>query len=311
MEISWKNILFSLFMIGVLFLLIVAGIFYFFLSQFVGGNAVPNDSLAVIEVNGAIIDNNDSFGSNQANASVIMSQINQAKKDSNIKGMLLKVNSPGGSSAASDAIYRELTKFSTSGKPLVVSMGDAAASGGYYISTPANKIYANSATMTGSIGVIMQFTNLEELYNKLGVEYITIKSRKYKDIGNPDRKMTEEEKEILQSMVEDVYENFVQVVKKERNMTLEKVKELADGRIYTGEQAKELGLIDELGTFYDAIDELSNLANIDGDPNLVYYNQSSTLDRILKFSSKGDLFSWIEEIREDNRTQNRYGLFYF
>jgi protease-4 len=147
-------------------------------------------------------------------------------------------------------------------------MGDVAASGGYWIAASTDKVYANPATLTGSIGVYMPYTNWQELLNKIGVQQEKIKSGPHKDIMSPDRPMTAEERTIIQTMVDDIYNQFVEIVAEGRKMDNAKVRELADGRIYTGKQAKDLGLVDELGNMYDAIDEAAQLAGIQGKPEI-------------------------------------------
>lgn len=223
----------------------------------------------------------------------------------------MRVNSPGGSSAASDEIYRELKKFKKTGKPVVISMGDIATSGGYYISAIADQIYANPSTITGSIGVIMQFKNLQDLYDKLGVDSITFKSGPYKDIGNPDRKLTAEEKELLQNMVDEVYQEFLTAVAEGRSMSKSKVEKLADGRIYNGRKAKKLGLVDEMGTFYDAVKTTAKLAEMKADPNLIYYNRSSPLERFFRSTTnliKGVLLQQGLKINSNNPNELYYHL---
>ncbi|TDX43613.1 signal peptide peptidase SppA [Orenia marismortui] len=314
MNISVKKIILSFLIASIVFLMIVVGAIYLFVSNIINPDTKGVDNIAVINISGPIVggDNGGMFSTPVSSSGSIMAQINKAKKDDTIKGLLLRVNSPGGSSAASDAIYRELKKFQATGKAVVVSMGDMAASGGYYVSMASDEIYANPATMTGSIGVIMQFTNLEELYNKVGIDYITIKSRKYKDLGNPDRKMTEGEKEILQTMVEGVYQQFVNVVIEGRGMEEKRVKKLADGRVYSGEQAKSLGLVDELGNFYDAVDYLAELVGIEGEPNLVYYNQLSPIERLLSSFSESLSNKLLNKFfgMENNFKNNKLGLYY-
>lgn len=194
---------------------------------------------------------------------IILSQLREARLDPKIEAVVIRVNSPGGSAAASQEINSEIKKLKEAGKAVVVSMADVAASGGYYVAVAADKILANPGTTTGSIGVIMQVTNLEELYEKIGMEVETIKSGEQKDMGNPARSMTEEERSILQSISNDVYDQFVDAVAEGRNLSREKVLELADGRIFTGRQAYELNLIDELGDLYDAVETAGELAGLD------------------------------------------------
>jgi len=306
MDFSLKKIVIFV-LVGLLVgLLLLGGIGYLIVNTFTAQPQKANENIAVINVSGPIVSGGSSsfLGEVQANANEIMRQINRAKEDDTVKAILLKVNTPGGSSAASDAIYRELKKFKKSGKPIVVSMGDVAASGGYYVSAIADTIYANPATITGSIGVIMQFQNLEELYNKIGVRPVTFKSGPYKDMGSPSRDLTEEEKEILQNMIDRIYEEFVDVVVEGRGMSKEKVKEIANGRIYTGKKAKELGLVDKLGTFYDARDKTAKLAGIEGEPNLIYYNQSSPLKRLLSSVTQLITYTIFEENVKSNLKLN-------
>ena len=286
LELNIKKVLIG-FLIFVLTVFICLGILggFLIIKSFNTTGSGSKGNIAVINITGPIMAGGSGgvFGGNEvAGSRNIMQQINQAKDDKNIKALLLRVNTPGGSSAASDSIYRELKKFKErTDKPIVVSMGDVAASGGYYVAANADEIFASPSTITGSIGVIMKFNNLQDLYDKIGVDSITIKSGTHKDIGSPNRKMTAKEKEMLQQMVDNVYQQFVTAVADGRNMSQTKVNKLADGRIYSGAKAKELGLVDSLGTFYDAVDRTAQLANIKGEPHLIYYNQASPLERLL------------------------------
>lgn len=254
--------------------------------------------IAVVDIEGQIVagENGSSiFGNVVAGSETIMSQIRKAAADRSIKGLILKINSPGGSSPASEAIYREVLRFrEQTGKPVLAVMGDVAASGGFYIAVGADEIYANPATITGSIGVIMQFANYEDLYQKYGVEMTTIKSGKYKDIGDSARALTREEHEMLQLIVNQIYQRFVRAVMSGRKLTEERVLELAQGQIYTGIQAKKLGLIDYLGNFYDAVDYFSNKINIKGKPLLVYYTETSLIKNIIS-SLASKIFTGVEK----------------
>ncbi|MGM0369321.1 MAG: signal peptide peptidase SppA [Bacillota bacterium] len=287
MELNAKKILLGFLIFALIFLMFIAisGVFIITKSfQAMGDGPQGKDNIAVINISGPIMagDSGGVLGSETASSNDIMEQINSAKDDENIKALLLRVNTPGGSSAASDSIYRELKKFREStSKPIVVSMGDVAASGGYYVSAAADEIFASPSTITGSIGVIMKFTNLEDLYEKIGVDSITIKSGDHKDIGSSNREMTAKEKKMLENMVDNVYQQFVDAVVEGRNLSEDDVLELADGRIYNGSKAKELGLVDQLGTFYDAVDHTAELSNIKGEPNLIYYNQPSPFKKLL------------------------------
>ena len=182
-----------------------------------------------------------------------MRQFRKARKDDSVQAVLLRINSPGGSAAATQEAAAELQKLKNSGKPVVVSMGDTAASGAYWLAAYGDKIYANPSTITGSIGVYMSYYDVQGLSEKLGVHEEKIKSGPHKDIFSPFRPMTDEERKLTQQMVDDMYEQFVAVVAKQRHMDGATVRSLADGRVFTGVQAKEAGLVDELGNYYDAL----------------------------------------------------------
>ncbi|WP_408955292.1 signal peptide peptidase SppA [Natroniella sp. ANB-PHB2] len=283
----------TLLLIGVILLSIIFAI----ISGRLGIDEPPNQ-LVAIDISGVISSGQVGF-SGQANSARIMEQINQLKEEKDVKGLILRINSPGGSSAASEAIYQEILDYkSETGNPVVVAMEDVAASGGYYIATAADQIFSNSATTTGSIGVIMQFKDMKELYQKIGIRNVTFKSGNYKDIGNPDRDLTEEEKEFLQELVDEIHEQFVQTIVDERNLSRNKVEDLADGRIFTGSQAKELGLVDQLGNFYHAVDELERLAGIEGEAELIHHDRQSLLDIIVS--------SVISQLSLDNNLIFRY-----
>ncbi len=218
---------------------------------------ISGGNIGVIEIEGPI-----------TSSKKTVRNIKQFAEDQTISGILVRVDSPGGGVAASQEIYEELKKTKLN-KKVVVSMGALAASGGYYVSLPADIIVANPGTITGSIGVIMQFPIFEELMKKIGLDYEVIKSKEHKDIGSPFRKMNEKDKKILQDVVTDVYDQFVQATVEARNIPPDSVLKFADGRIITGRQAKHIGLVDTLGTFEDAVRILGDLLNIEK-PNLVY-----------------------------------------
>ncbi|MBI5206665.1 MAG: signal peptide peptidase SppA [Candidatus Firestonebacteria bacterium] len=202
-------------------------------------------------------------------ADQVVDRLRKIGKNKNIKAIVLRINSPGGTAGASQEIYEEVNKLRKNGKKVVVSMGDMAASGAYYISCAADKIVANPATVTGSIGVIFNFGNMEELFKKIGVKIEVVKSGKNKDIGAFWRSPDEEETKLLQGLIDNTYEQFVKAVAEGRNMPIEKVKELADGSIFNGEQALEKGLVDKLGNLPDAIQLAQDLAGLKGEPNII------------------------------------------
>jgi len=203
----------------------------------------------------------------------IMSDLRDAKRDSDVKAVVLYVNSPGGSAAASQAIYKEARALAKK-KPVIAAMDDVAASGGYYVACAADKIVANGSTMTGSIGVIMSAIAYYGLMEKIGVEDNTIAAGRFKDIGSPFRPMRPDEKQLLQGLVKDVYEQFVDAVAEGREMPRDKVLSIADGRILTGRQALKLDLVDQLGSYYDAIELAGKEGGIKGEPKVKVYGAS-------------------------------------
>ena len=219
----------------------------------------PAKRIAVLEVDGVIQDTGDTqsfFSEGYAHRS-FMKQLNQVKEDKSIKAIVLKVNSPGGGTNESAEIRHKIVEIQKeTKKPVYVSMGSMAASGGYYISAPAEKIFASPETLTGSLGVIMQGVNYSELTDNLGIDFMTIKSGKYKDIMSGHRKMTDEEAKILESMLQNSYNEFVRIIAEGRDMKEDQVRKLADGRIYDGRQAKELNLIDDFGYTEDVIESM-------------------------------------------------------
>ncbi|RLB43028.1 MAG: signal peptide peptidase SppA [Deltaproteobacteria bacterium] len=216
------------------------------------------DKIGVIPIEGLI-----------SSSRAIINQLVEFKKDKGIKAIILRIDSPGGGVGPSQEIYREVMKTRAK-KKVIASMGAVAASGGYYIASAANKIVANPGTLTGSIGVIMEFVQIQELLKKLGIGMQIIKSGEFKDIGSPHRELTEKEKKLLQNLISEIQDQFVHAVAKGRNLPVEKVREIADGRILSGEQAKELGLVDELGNFRDAVNLAKKMAGIKGEPTLIY-----------------------------------------
>ncbi len=212
--------------------------------------------IVVLDIDGTIADTGDtsSFLSSEGyHHQTLLNHLDTVAMDDTISGLILEVNSPGGGVHESAEIHRKIQAIKKTGKPVYVSMGSMAASGGYYVSAPADQIYASPETLTGSLGVIMQSYNFEGFAEKYGIEMVTIKSGEFKDIGNSFRDMTDEEKNIMQSLVDNSYSQFVDVIADGRGMSEEEVRKVADGRIYDGRQAMELNLVDELGYLDDAI----------------------------------------------------------
>jgi len=222
-------------------------------SDFVSG-----DKVGVVEITGVIIESKE-----------ILRQIKECREDESIKSVVLRIDSPGGGVGPSQEIYREIRK-TVKEKSVIASMGAVAASGGYYIASGASGIVANPGTVTGSIGVIMGYTNFQEIFNKIGLKPIVIKSGEFKDIGSPVREMTIEEEKILKDFVDKIHMQFVTDVSEGRGLDMQKVRNLADGRIYTGEEAKVIGLVDRLGNLEDAVEWAGRLGGIEGDIPTVY-----------------------------------------
>lgn len=251
------------------------------LSALKGEDLGAGDAVGIVPVEGVIVSGKPTGIMEQglAYSDLIVDFIRRADENKSIKAILLRVNSPGGSVVASNEIYNALREVE---KPLVVSMGEMAASGGYYVSCAADKIVAHPDTMTGSIGVIAQVIHMHEMMDKIGMEVTTIKSGLYKDEGSPFREMTEEEKKIWQDIIDEAYQEFVEIVAEGRHLPKEEVRKLADGRIYTGRQAHKLALVDELGDFSSALELASELGGIEGKPRVIEYRrQPSFLEMFL------------------------------
>lgn len=199
----------------------------------------------------------------------VTSELRKITKITTIKAVVLRINSPGGSVGAVQEIYEEVNRLREKGKKVVVSMGDVGASGAYYIACAADKIVANPGTITGSIGVVMSLGNMEELFRKVGIKVQVIKRGKHKDIGSPTREMTSEEKKLLQRLIDDAYDQFLQAVIEGRNLDKSEAEKIAQGQVFTGRQAKDLGLIDEIGNFQDAVRLAGKLAGIPGEPKVI------------------------------------------
>lgn len=239
-------------------------------SLFIFGSPTPGQKVAVVRIEGIIFDSRRAID-----------ELRKHGKDPDVKAVVVRLNSPGGSVAPSQEIYKEILKLRRNGKKVVASMGSVAASGAYYVATAADRIYANPGTITGSIGVLAELVNAEELMRKIGIRAITIKSARHKDMGSFAREMGEEEKKILQTVLEDVHGQFVEAVAMGRKLPRQKVAAMADGRIYSGSQAKELALVDELGNFQDAIAAAGEMAGIPGEPMVVQERKRSLLFRLL------------------------------
>lgn len=199
----------------------------------------------------------------------IVRQFKKYAKDDNVKAIILRINSPGGGVAATQEMYEIIKRTRDGGKPVIVSMGSIAASGGYYSACGSSYIFANPGTLTGSIGVIINLMSFKDLAEKIGIKETTIKSGELKDAGNPFKVLSERDSLYFQDIIDNSFQQFFDVVATERRIDREKLKEIANGRVFTGSQALDLGLIDELGTFDDAVKYAADKVGIEGDPPLV------------------------------------------
>lgn len=248
--------------------------------------ALGSDRIAVIGVNGVITAGGQGSllsGGGGAGAGTIVRQLHRALRDPGVKAIILRINSPGGSAAASQEVFEEVLAARQK-KPCVASMADTAASGGYYIASACNRIVANRATATGSIGVIMSGMNYSGLLQRYAIKDQTITSGKFKAIGSATRPLSPEGRALLQGLVDNTYQQFLGDVARGRGRPASEIAKVADGRVLTGEQAQAVGLVDVLGGFYEAVRVAQKLAKLKpkGEPNLQRYDRSSWLEDLLE-----------------------------
>ncbi|HLS60017.1 MAG TPA: signal peptide peptidase SppA [Virgibacillus sp.] len=258
----------------------------------------PENKIVVLNLEGIIQDTGEAAFINEGgyHHDQFLTMLDQSGIDESVDGIILKVNTPGGGVVESAEIHDKVVEIrKETEKPIYVSMGNTAASGGYYVSAPADKIVAHPATLTGSIGVIMESINFAELADQVGIDFKTIKSGEFKDIMSSSREMTEDEEVILQTMIDEMYEDFVQVIVDGRNMSEAEVKKLADGRVYTGTQAEELDLVDDIGTLEDTIAMMETDHNL-SEATIVEYDASFGLDALFGMTA-GQLFQSDSELK--------------
>ena len=251
-------------------------------EEYVSGNGP--DKVAVVPVEGVIAPADDTLGGVVPTSTPegLTDALRQAGSDQSVAAVVLEINSPGGGITASDEMHQSILDFKeNTGKPVVVSMGDVAASGGYYISTAADRIFAHETTLTGSLGVIILLPNFAEAADKYGIKRVVIKSGKYKDMGSAFHEMTPDERDIFQSIVEDLYSEFVDVISEGRGIPEDRVREIADGRVYSGLQAKKLGLVDSFGNLDEASATAANLAGTSDTTVVRYVQQPDFTDTLL------------------------------
>jgi protease-4 len=242
--------------LAVLFFVGLSGVALMVLGK--GSLFGPHERVGVVEIKGLLTESRTAI-----------KQLDRYRDDNSVKAIVLRINSPGGAVGPAQEILREVEKVRAK-KKIVASLGTVAASGGYYIASGANLIMANRGTATGSIGVIIQFTNVEGLAKKLGLDFFNLKSGRYKDVGSPFRPMTPEDKAYLQGLLDNIYQQFLSDVARNRKIPLAKLKTLAEGRIYSGEEAKQVGLVDAFGNLPDAIEKAGRMGGIKGRVKAIY-----------------------------------------
>lgn len=246
-------------LVAILGLIFVASYVAGRLGLFKGkGISLSSDKIAVISIQGVLTSATDTI-----------EQFKKYEENEEVKALVLRIDSPGGTVVAAQEIYAEIRKLREN-KVVLASMGNVAASGGYYVAAATEEIVANPGTLTGSIGVISEYPNFEELMQKVGLKSEVLKGGRFKDLGNPTREMTEEERKLLQGLIDNIHKQFIRDVALGRGRSVEEIEPLADGRVFTGEQARENGLVDRLGNFEDALDRAAELAGIEGKPVIIY-----------------------------------------
>ncbi|MGI6295163.1 MAG: signal peptide peptidase SppA [Armatimonadota bacterium] len=259
------------------------------MSSFGGPVTERGDHIALIRITGVITSGRSvtsMFSDSTTGSDDLIDQLEKARKSKSVKAIVLRINSPGGSPAASEEVYKELMRIRAAKKPIYTSMADVAASGGYYIAAASDKIYADDSTLTGSIGVIWDVADMSGLFKKIGYSPQVVKSGKFKDIGSPNRPLTPEERALLQGIVMDTYEQFVNAVAKGRKLPVGDVKKIADGRVFTGSQAKNVKLVDDIGGIQDTIAAAAKAGGIKGEPKVVEYKKRLSFSDILSSESE-------------------------
>jgi protease-4 len=263
----------------------------FIFSLIIGRGSFTGDVVAVIDVEGIITSSGggDGMFGWGCSAESLVEQLHRARKDDRIKAILLRIDSPGGTPAAAEEVYTEIRR-TVKEKPVVVSIGDMGASAAYFIAAATDVIFASPDSDVGSIGVIVQIPNVEELNRKIGVEYTIITEGEYKDIGSPYRPVTPQEHAIIEGQMRVAYNNLIKGIAEGRGMEEARVREIATGLTWPGVEARDMGLIDELGNFRDAIEEAGRMGGIEGDVHIIYMSRGSS------FSLFSELISAMKEI---------------
>jgi protease IV len=223
-----------------------------------GGQPIFGPRVAIVELEGVIAEVDD-----------LVREVKSHRENPQVKAIVMRINSPGGVVGPTQELHQALLRVREAGKPVVASLGSVAASGGYYTAVAADRIYANPGTLTGSIGVVMQMANLQDLFKKVGVDYIVVKAGHYKDLGNFSRQMTPDERRVLQGLLDDVHAQFIDAVAQGRKLDRAEVVKFADGRVFSGTQARDLKMVDVLGSLEDAVNEAAKLAGLPVPPAVI------------------------------------------
>ena len=286
-----RTVLITIILLIVLFFTFMAGVGSGLLLSGMDGIS-PGDKVAVLKIEGVILD-----------SQIYLESIKKIKEDDNFKAVVVRIDSPGGAVAPSQEIYEELKSLNET-IPVISSIGTVGASGGYYIAVGTQKIYANPGSITGSIGVIAQFVNYGQLLDWAKVDVEVIKSGQYKDVGSPFREMNEADREYIQELIDNVYDQFRQAVSDARDIKEPELDLISDGKIFTGEQAKKLKLIDEIGSISDAISEAGKLGGLGEEPDVIYFpkKRSQLLELLFSKTNLGELTKFPIKVK--------FGLYY-
>jgi protease-4 len=241
-----------------------------------GGGSIFGPRVAVVELEGLIAETDD-----------LVRELRQHRENPSVKAVVIRINSPGGVVGPTQEVYDQILRLRRAGKPVVASLGAIAASGGYYIAVGADLIYANPGSLTGSIGVIMQLANVDALMKKVGVDYVVVKAGQFKDIGNVSRSMTPDERRVMQALLDDVHGQFIGAVATGRKLPREDVVRFADGRVFSGTQAKELRMVDALGGLEEAVLAAAKLAGIPSPPNIIQPRRRFSIMELLRSQFEG------------------------
>jgi len=259
---------------AVLAYLAVAGLFVLSLgglSRGESGGGLFGPRVAIVELEGVIIDVDD-----------VLRELKAHRENPTVRAVVLRINSPGGVVGPTQELYDAVRRLRDAGKPVVASLGAVAASGGYYVAVACDQVYANRGTLTGSIGVIMQLPNFEQLMKKIGVDYVVVKAGQFKDVGNIARPMTADERRVMQALLDDVHGQFIDAVAAGRRLSRDEVVRFADGRVFSGAQAKDLRMVDALGGLEDAVQAAARLAGIPGTPSVIQPKRRFSIMELLR-----------------------------